>query len=143
MAADPAFVLDAMVLTEVARGDSDIIILLQQLDADKITLIVPALAVTGAAIDIGANDEQMATVRGVCRLNSAKFAGLAAFDDSSDLARLRLEVEAFGELWDVQAAVQAVLHGCPILTTDYGRWKDAVRETRGEFAVVEVAELDD
>ncbi|MBB5968230.1 transposase, partial [Planomonospora venezuelensis] len=34
--------------------------------------------------------------------------------DSSDLARLWLEVEALGELWNVQATVQTVLHGCPM-----------------------------
>ncbi|GIH80982.1 hypothetical protein [Planobispora longispora] len=143
MPADPAFVLDAMVLTEVARGDSDTIILLQQLDAEKITLIVPALAVTGAAVDVGCVDEQLATVRGVCRLNSAKFVGPATFDDSADLAQLRLEIESLGELWDVHTAVQAILHGCPILTTDYGRWKDAVLEARGALSVVEVTDLDD
>ncbi|GII76761.1 hypothetical protein Sru01_17430 [Sphaerisporangium rufum] len=141
MLADRAFILDAGVLMEVARGDAGVIHLLQGMDAAGIGLVVPALAVTGAALDIGARDEQMALIRGVARLESAALAGVVTFDDATDLAHGRRAARSLEELWDVQAALQAVMRGCPVLTTDHARWKEASREVRG-LNVVEIAELD-
>ncbi|WP_113704980.1 hypothetical protein [Nonomuraea lactucae] len=103
------YVLDVRLLAEVSRGDNDVIALLQQLDADNISIIVPALGITGATIETAATNEQLAVIRGVGRLDSAHFVALAAFDDTTDLARMRLEVGAPEELWDVQTALQAIL----------------------------------
>lgn len=137
------YVLDAPLLAEVGRGDNDVIALLQQLDADNISIIVPALALTGATIETAATNEQLAVIRGVGRLDSAHFAALAAFDDTTDLARMRLEVDAPEELWDVQTALQAVLRSCPVLTTDAARWQATQDELAGQLIVVEVSQLDD
>ncbi|WP_186403911.1 hypothetical protein [[Actinomadura] parvosata] len=143
MLAEPGYVLDATVLAEVGRGDNDVIALLQQFDADNISMIVPALAVTGAAVEAAATDAQLAVIRGVGRLEAAGFAGITAFDDATDLARMRVEVEALGELWDAQTALHALLRNCPVLTTDAARWQDAVREMAGHLTVVEMSQLDD
>ncbi|MFI7637815.1 hypothetical protein [Nonomuraea sp. NPDC049400] len=142
MAAD-GYVLDAALLAEVGRGDNDVIALLQQLDAANISIIVPALAVTGATVETVATNEQLAVIRGVGRLDSTTFAALVAFDDVTDLARMRLEVRSPEELWDVQTALHAVLRNCPILTTDAKRWQATLDEMAGQLLVVEVSLLDD
>ncbi|MFC0862322.1 hypothetical protein ACFHYQ_08435 [Sphaerimonospora cavernae] len=142
MPADNAFVLDAAFLKEAARGDIDIINMIQQFDAERVALVIPALAATAAAIDVGGTPERVAVLRGICRLDSARFAGLVDFDDTTELARMRLAVEALPDLWDVQAAEQAIMRSCPVLTVNYGLWKSAVHEASGELTVVEVAELD-
>jgi hypothetical protein len=47
----PPFVLDTSVVTAVARGDPDIIALLQGYDARGQLLVIPALAIAGASLD--------------------------------------------------------------------------------------------
>jgi hypothetical protein len=47
----PPFVLDTSVVTGVARGDPDIIALLQGYDARGQLLVIPALAIAGASLD--------------------------------------------------------------------------------------------
>ncbi|GII91900.1 hypothetical protein [Sinosporangium siamense] len=142
MAAD-GYVLDAALLAQAGHGDGDVIALLQQLDAAQVSLIVPALAVTGATVEAAATNDQLAVIRGVGRLDAADFAGLTAFDDATDLARMRLEGDQPDELWDVQTCLQAVLRNCPILTTDAARWKSTVQALGGQLVVVEVSQLDD
>lgn len=139
---DLAYVLDVTVLADCARGDAELIGMIQQFDVDHVTLIVPALAVTGATIDVGGAPEQVALIRGICRLDSARFAGLTEFDDAAELARLRF-VTTLEHLWDVHTAEVALNRGVPVLTLDHGRWREAVRETGGDLSVVEVSDLDD
>lgn len=143
MPATDGYILDASLLAEVGRGDNDVIALLQALDAADVAIVVPALAVTGATVETAATNEQLAVMRGVGRLDSATFAALAAFDDTVDLGRMRLETDAPSQLWDVQTALQAVLRNCPILTTDAARWDAAEKELSGQLTVVEISQLDD
>ena len=44
-------ILDTSVLTAVARGDPDIIGLIQAYDARPQPIVIPALAITGASLD--------------------------------------------------------------------------------------------
>ncbi|MFI0424900.1 hypothetical protein [Spongiactinospora sp. 9N601] len=114
------YVLDTRLLIEAGRGDSDVVALLQVLDAADMTIVVPALAVTGAIVD-AATDDQLALMRGIGRLDSATFAGLAEYDDAADLGAMRSEPHGDHELWDVQTVLRAALRGCPILTVDAAR----------------------
>ncbi|SDL75479.1 hypothetical protein SAMN05421874_128104 [Nonomuraea maritima] len=135
------YVLDALLLAEVSRGDPDVIALLQELDASQIPMIVPALAITGATVETAATADQLAVMRGVGRLGSTRLAALSVFDDSVDLAHMRKEME--GDLWDVQTALQAVLRGCPILTVDGTHWETTARALWGHLVVVQVSQLDE
>ncbi|WP_344865829.1 hypothetical protein [Planomonospora alba] len=142
MPSDLAYVLDVTVLADCARGDAGLIGMIQQFDADSVTLIVPALAVTGAAADVGGSPDKVAVIRGICRLASARLAGLVEFDDASELARIRLTATSLEHLWDVQTAETALNRRTPILTLDHHRWKETVREVSGDLTVVEVSDLD-
>jgi hypothetical protein len=49
-------VLDTSVLTAVARGDPDIIGLIQAYDSCGQPVVIPALAVAGASLDVGSDE---------------------------------------------------------------------------------------
>ncbi len=138
---DSAFILDVTVLAECARGDAALIGMVQQFDADRVTLVIPALAVTGAIIDAGGTDEHAALIRGICRLDAARLAGITDFDDAGELARLRRDT-GLEHLWDAQTAELALRRRGPLLTLDLHRWKQTVHETSGDLVVIEVADLD-
>ncbi|RJL23224.1 hypothetical protein [Bailinhaonella thermotolerans] len=144
-AAEPGYVLDAALLCEIARGDADIIALVQALDAAQVPMTVPLLAVTAAAVDVDGHPEMMAVVRGVCRLDTAWLGGILAFDDAAELAAAKSAVgDALDTWWDVQALELALIQRRPILTTSATLWRDAVRTVGGRtLIVVEVAELDE
>jgi hypothetical protein len=137
---DLAYVLDVTVLADCARGDAELIGMIQQFDADHVTLVVPALAATAAVIDVGGAHEQVAVIRGICRLSSAQLAGIVVCDDAEELARMRLANQSLKHLWDVQTAEAALSRRIPILTLDNGRWKDVLSEQH--LDVVEVSDLD-
>ncbi|RBQ17085.1 hypothetical protein DP939_26725 [Spongiactinospora rosea] len=138
---EAAFVLDSTILAECARGDTELIGMIQQFDADGVTLVVPALAVSAAVMGIAERPERSAVVRGICRLASAEFAGLVTFDDAVELARARAYEALLREPWDAHVAEAALNRRVPILTLDGERWKNAVRDISGELAVVVVADL--
>ena len=50
------WVLDVSVLVEVARADTRIMTLVQELDARGRPMIIPALGVTGASLDMGGDE---------------------------------------------------------------------------------------
>ncbi|MEU9888204.1 hypothetical protein [Sphaerisporangium sp. NPDC051011] len=117
--------------------------MIQQLDHDQVGLVLPALAASAAVLDVGGAQDQVAVIRGICRLDRARFAGVVAFDDAVETARVQLASSSVGTLWDAQTAEAALRRRAPILTLDHGRWKEAVHETAGALAVIEVADLDD
>ena len=45
-------ILDTSVLTAVARGDADVIALVQEYDARGQPILIPALAIAGASLDV-------------------------------------------------------------------------------------------
>ncbi|MER5318537.1 hypothetical protein [Streptosporangium roseum] len=136
-----ALVLDVSVLTECARGDVGIINLIQQFDADRKPLIIPAMAVTGATVELGGDQDQLAVVSGLCRLDSANLTAVSNFKDGVEIGQVLIEVESCTTPWDAHAVTEALLHRCPILTTDYARWKGIVQDLSGGLTIVEIADL--
>jgi hypothetical protein len=71
-------ILDVSVLIEIARGDTDIMTLIQDYDAAGQPMVVPALAVTAASIDI--HGEEAADLLGsfelLCNLGAVGRVGL-------------------------------------------------------------------
>ncbi|WP_433253115.1 hypothetical protein ACQPYK_09095 [Streptosporangium sp. CA-135522] len=131
------------VLTECARGDVGIINLIQRFDADGKPLIIPAMTVTGATVELGGNQDQLAVISGLCRLDSASVPAVNDFKDGVEIGQVLVEVEACVTSWDAHAVTEALLHRCPILTADYARWKDVIQDLPGGPTVVEIADLGD
>ncbi|MER5418698.1 hypothetical protein [Streptosporangium roseum] len=142
MADEPlgSVVLDATVLTECARGDLAAISLVQHLDAGKTSIIVPVLAATGAAIEVGVG-EGAEVIRGLCTMESVHLVGLPHVDAAIRLAGVRRELESCDSLTDAHIAAEALIHGCPIVTMNHLRWDAVVRDLSGQITVIEVTDL--
>ena len=69
------WVLDSSVLVEVARGDTGTMMFIQELDARGRPLVIPALAVTGASLDMRSG-EAAELLEGLERLKNAMTAAL-------------------------------------------------------------------
>lgn len=130
------FVLDATVVSEVARGDSPLITLLFEFDAQGLRLMVPALVVAAVAAEMGGADEGfLPAVRGITRLEHGVYAPLGDFDDALELGQVATGMFPDGRgLWeDAHTVLLARLEGADILTLDAGRWAglelDGVRVT--------------
>jgi hypothetical protein len=64
------YVLDVSALTAITRGDYGIMTFIQQLDASGQPLVIPVLAMTGAALDLRSDDTE-AILHGLERLGNA------------------------------------------------------------------------
>jgi predicted nucleic acid-binding protein len=113
------WVLDTSVLIEVARGDAGIVTLVQELDARGRPLIIPALAVTGASLDVR-GDEAAELLEGLERLGNAMTAALRDAEQAVRLAAVIARTEL--DPWDAHVAAVADASVCPILTLDAAKW---------------------
>lgn len=114
-------ILDVSVLIAVARGDTEIIGLIQRYDAEGRGLIIPALAVTGALRDMsGAEAEEV--LHGLELLPNTIPAPLR---DAEQAARLAAIISRTGlDPWDAHVAAIADASVCAILTLDAGKWRE-------------------
>ena len=84
--ATPApYVLDVSVLTEITRGDYGIMTFIQGLDASGQPLVIPALAIVAASLDLRSDDTE-AILHGLERLGSAMIAPLRDAEQAVRLA---------------------------------------------------------
>jgi hypothetical protein len=86
------YVLDVSVLTAITRGDYGIMTFIQQLDASGQPLVIPVLAMTGAALDLRSDDTE-AILHGLERLGNAMVAPLR---DGEQAARHRAGAVPWG-----------------------------------------------
>lgn len=70
------YILDTSVLTDVARGDADLIGLLQDFGRASQPLIVPVLAATGALLNNRGSSEAQALLAGLAAFEHAFVAPL-------------------------------------------------------------------
>ncbi|GAA2417403.1 hypothetical protein [Nonomuraea africana] len=80
------YILDTGVLIEIARGDSDLIGLVQGYDAIGQPMVVPALAITGASLDVR-SDEADDLLAGLDLLPEVTIAPLNGAEQASARAR--------------------------------------------------------
>ena len=89
--ATPApYVLDVSVLTAITRGDYGIMTFIQGLDASGQPLVIPALAIAGASLDLRSDDTE-AILHGLERLGSAMIAPLR---DAEQAVQLHVQASA-------------------------------------------------
>ncbi len=138
--ATPApWVLDASVLTEVARGDARTVTLVQELDARGRPLVIPAMAVTGASLDIR-SDEAAELLEGLGRLGNAMTAALLDAEQAVRLAAIIARTEL--DPWDAHVAAVADASVCPILTLDAGKWRQHSGDLDEPLHIIEIADPD-
>jgi predicted nucleic acid-binding protein len=131
------WVLDTSVLVEVARGDTRTMTLVQELDARGRPLVIPALAVTGASLDI-CSGEAAELLEGLERLKNAM---TAALRDAEQAVRLAAVIARTGlDPWDAHVAAVADAAVCPILTLDAARWREHAADLDEPLHFIEIAE---
>ncbi|MBG0818485.1 PIN domain-containing protein [Planomonospora sp. ID82291] len=130
-------ILDMSVLIEIARGDSDLIGLIQGYDAEGWPVIVPALAMAGAHADTHTEDAAD-LLTGLELLDSVMVAPLQGSEQAVALADViaRTGLDAF----DAHTAAIANVSVCPILTLDHDKWQEPSRALDDPLHVIEIAD---
>jgi predicted nucleic acid-binding protein len=133
-------ILDTSVLIAVARGDSDIIGLIQAYDARSQPLVIPALAIAGASLD-ARNDEADDLLAGLELLEAAAGAPLSGAEQATRLAGV---IATTGlDVWDAHAAAIADAAICPILTLNAGKWRQPSADLGEPLHIIEIADTGD
>jgi len=133
-------ILDVSVLIEIARGDPDIMTLIQDYDAAGQPMIVPALAVTAASIDM--RGEEAADLLGGLELfENIEIAPLQGVEQALALAAVIARTGL--EPWDAHVAAIADVSVCPILTLDAAKWRQHSEDLDNRLYIVEIANPDE
>lgn len=133
------WVLDVSVLAEVARGDARTMTLVQELDGRGRPLVIPALAVTGAALDIR-SDEATDLLEGLERLENAMTAPLQGAEQATRLAAVITRTGL--DPWDAHVAAIADTSVCPILTLNAAKWRQHAGDLEDRLHFIEIADPD-
>jgi hypothetical protein len=134
------YVLDVSVLTAVARCDTGIMTFIQGQDARGRPLIFPALAVTGASLDMP-GEEAADPLEGLELLGSGMTAPLG---DAGQAVRLAAVIAATGlDPWDAHVAAVADASVCPILTLDGAKWRGHSADLDQPLHIIEIADPDE
>lgn len=134
------FVLDVSVLTEVARADAGLMTLIQGWDAAEQPLVIPALAVTAASLDMRSQDAED-LLHGLERLESVMVAPLRDTEQAIHLAAVMARTGL--QPWDAHVAAVADASVCPIVTLDAAKWQKHARDLDEPLYFVEIADPDD
>ena len=131
--------LDVSVLAEVAHGDARTMTLVQEFDGRGRPLVIPALAVTGAALDIR-TDEAADLLEGLERLENAMTAPLQGAEQASRLAAVIARTGL--DPWDAHVAAVADASVCPILTLNAAKWRQHAGDLDDRLHFIEIADPD-
>ena len=134
------WVLDVSVLTAVARADTRVMTLIQELDARGRPLIIPALAVTGGSLDMS-GEEATELLEGLERLENALVAPLRDAEQAIRLAAVIARTD-LGP-WDAHVAAVADASVCPILTLDVAKWHQHTGDLDDPLHIIEIADPDE
>lgn len=133
------WVLDAGVVTELARGDYDLMIFIQRLDAEGQPMMIPVLALAGAALDTRTEDAE-AIIVGLGRLGGVTVVPVA---DTEQAVRLANAAARTGlGAWDAHVAAVADAEVCPILTLNGAKWEDHLLDLGAPLSIIDIAEPD-
>lgn len=133
------YVLDDLTLSEVARGDADLIRLLLSYDASGQALIVPVLA-AAAAYRQAPTADAADSLRGLPDLDHAMAAPVGDLSQALRLTEIARDTGL--DLCAAHVAAVADASICPILTLDADRWRQASSALPDPLHVIEIAEPD-
>jgi len=134
--------LDVSVLAEVARGDARTMTFVQEFDGRGRPLVIPALAVTGAALDIRSDEaaDLLEGLEGLERLENAMTAPLQGAEQASRLAAVIARTGL--DPWDAHVAAVADASVCPILTLNAAKWRQHAGDLDDRLHFIEIADPD-
>lgn len=133
----PPLILDTTVLRELARGDVDMIGLIQAYDAEGQPLVVPTLAI--AHVLLGTRTEAAVdAMHGLAMLERVTVAPLRDVEQAASLAAVMASTGL--AVWDAQVAAIADVSVCPILTRDAAAWRGPSAALDQPLFVIEVAD---
>jgi predicted nucleic acid-binding protein len=136
----PPFVLDTSVVTAVARGDPDIIDLIQEYDARGQLLVIAALAIAGASLD-GRSEEADDLLGGLELLDNVTIAPLRGTEQAAGLADIVARTGL--DPWDAHAAAIAGVGIYPVLTLDTAKWRQPSADLDEPLHIVEISDPDE
>lgn len=115
------YILDMSVLVAIARADTRIMIFAQELDAQGHPVVLPALAVTGALLDMRGEDAAE-LIEGTGMLGHAMIAPVADAEQAIELAAVIARTGL--DPYDAHVAAVANVVECPIVTLDAAKWRE-------------------
>jgi predicted nucleic acid-binding protein len=133
-------ILDTSVLTAVARGDADIIALVQEYDARGQPIVIPALAIAGASLGIR-TEEGDDLLAGLELLEVVTVAPLSGAEQAARLAHLVARTGL--DPWDAHVAAIADVAISPILTLNAAKWEHASADLDDPLHIIEIADPGD
>ena len=139
-ATTPPFVLDTSVVTAVARGDPDIIGLIQEYDARGQLLVIPALTIAGASLD-ARSEEADDLLGGLDLLDNVTIAPLRGTEQAARLADIIARTGL--DPWDAHAAAIADVAIYAILTLDAAKWRQPSADLDDPLHIVEISDPDE
>jgi predicted nucleic acid-binding protein len=134
------FVLDTSVVTAVARGDPDIIGLIQEYDARNQQLVIPALAIAGGLLDVR-SEEADELLGGLELLDNVTIAPLRGTEQAARLADIIAKTGL--DPWDAHAAAIADVAVYPILTLDAVKWRQPSADLDEPLHIIEISDPDE
>lgn len=130
-------ILDASILTAIARADVDIMTLILDYHAGRQPIIAPALAVTAASLDMPGEDAAD-FLGGLELLPSVMVAPLQGAEQA---VRLAAVIASTGlDAWDAHVAAVADSAICPILTLDGDKWRQLRADLDEPLQIIEIAD---
>jgi predicted nucleic acid-binding protein len=136
-ATPPPYVLDVSVLVAVARFDATVMTLIQSYDSRGQALVAPALALTGASLDVRSEDADD-LLEGVERLDNTEVAPLRDAEQALRLAAVISRTSL--DPWDAHAAAIADASICPILTLNATKWRQHANDLDEPLHIIEIAD---
>ncbi|GII52704.1 hypothetical protein Pth03_10930 [Planotetraspora thailandica] len=133
-------ILDTSILSDVARGDANLIGFLQGFDQAGQALVIPTLAAAGALRDSRGLPDAQALLVGLAAFERATVAPL---DGIHQVAKLADVMAITGlDIYDAHVAAIADVAICPILTIDAVKWKGPARALEQPLHIVEIVDPD-
>jgi predicted nucleic acid-binding protein len=133
-------ILDTSVLTAVARGDADIIALVEEYDARGQPIVIPALAIAGASLDVR-SEEGDDLLAGLELLEVVTVVPLSGAEQAARLAHLVARTRL--DPWDAHVAAIADVAISPILTLNAPKWEHASADLDDPLHIIEIADPGD
>lgn len=130
-------ILDASVLTAVARGDPDVIGLIQGYGARNQPIVIPALAIAGASLD-ARSEEADDLLAGLELLDSVAVAPLSGAEQAVRLANVVARTGL--DPWDAHAAAIADVAICPILSLNAAKWQQPSADLDEPLHIIEISD---
>lgn len=133
-------ILDTSILIAVARADPDIIGLIQGYDARRQPLVIPALAIAGASLEVR-GQEAGDLLAGLELLDNVTVAPLNGADQAARLADVIARTGL--DPWDAHTAAIADAAICPLLTLQAAKWQQPSADLDEPLHIIEISDPDE